>query len=210
MIGLIACYGYVAVILVVAYAIQRYGEEVSRKFVHIMTANWWLISMLFFQKIWGPLLISLSFLVVNLVGNKYRLFRQIQVSKRDPGYGTIYYSVSMIILTLMSYGLGDLTIGLVGSLVMGYGDGFAALIGRRWPICTYRLRGNTKSIGGSLTMFGVTVMVVSGATWLANNPSNLELSLMIGIVGAILEAIATRGRDNLWVPIGCAFLYVIL
>ncbi|MGL4737760.1 MAG: diacylglycerol/polyprenol kinase family protein [Cellulosilyticaceae bacterium] len=210
MLGVLICYGYVGMILVIAYGLKRYGEERSRKFVHMMTANWWLIAMRFFDTVWGPLLISVSFLIVNLLGERYKLFKQIEVKQRNAGYGTVYYSVSMIILTLLSYGTSNLGIGLVGCLILGYGDGLAALIGQRYPVVKYQIRGNHKSLSGSLSMFAVGIIVVRLVGGLAHHSISVSGTLVIAVTATGLEAIARGGRDNLWVPVVSGVLYAIL
>lgn len=113
----------------------------------------------------------------------------------------------MIILTLLSYGFNDLTIGLVGCLIMGYGDGLAAIVGRRFPILKYQIKGNNKSLGGSLTMFIISIMVVLLAQFIAKVPINYWVTISVGSVATCLEAIAHKGRDNLWVPLGSVWVY---
>lgn len=210
MLGLILCYGYVGMVLLAAYGLQGYGEEKSRKFVHIMTANWWLIVMVFFKTVWGPLLVSSSFLIVNLLAYRYKFFRQIEVHKRDPGYGTIYYSMSMMGLTVLSFCMNNLCIGLVGCLALGYGDGIAALMGQRFPIRVYHIGNNRKSVGGSTGMFVVVTCVVILADFIAQQPFNLATTLLIAASATFFEAIAHGGRDNLWVPLVSGILYGFL
>ena len=76
--------------------------------------------------------------------------------------GTVFYAISLFILALITFGpLDEPLIGLCGIFVMGYGDGFAAVIGQAVKSKEYVIKGNTKSIAGSLTMFVITLMIIS-------------------------------------------------
>ena len=43
--GIIVSYLYIFVIIIFAKLFEKKGKEVSRKFIHIMLGNWWIIAM---------------------------------------------------------------------------------------------------------------------------------------------------------------------
>ena len=40
---------YIALVIVSAKIFEKKGKEASRKFIHIMLGNWWIIAMIFFN-----------------------------------------------------------------------------------------------------------------------------------------------------------------
>ncbi len=57
-----------------------------------------------------------------------------------------YYPISLLVLTiLMLCGYSPPYAGALGVFIMGYGDGLAAVIGKRYGIMAYRIFGNTKA-----------------------------------------------------------------
>lgn len=210
MIGFIVSYIYVFLILVIGMRIEKYGKEKSRKFVHIMTANWWFIVMIFFKSPFWPVMVTLSFIFVNIVTYRYSLFTCIERENGARDKGTIYYGVTLLILVLLSFYYEDMLIGLTGSLVMGYADGLAALCGQKFNWIPYHVRGNKKSFSGSLMMFVVTVIVTGAILKYAGYSNNLYSCLLMGILATYLEAISDRGKDNLIVPLSVAGMYILL
>ena len=51
-IGIIVAYVYVFAIILSAKLIEKKGAEVSRKYIHIMLANIWIIIMIFFDNVY--------------------------------------------------------------------------------------------------------------------------------------------------------------
>ena len=93
---------------------------------------------------------------------------------------------------------------------MGYGDGFAAIIGGKYGKNKFRVLGNQKSIEGSLAMF-VFSFIVSLVILSIFNPANvILLSLVLASVSTILEAYSPYGLDNLTVPLGTSLVYYLL
>jgi len=83
-------------------------------------------------------------------------------------------------------------IGLVSMLVLGWGDGLAALVGRytKGPM----LRPN-KSVSGALAMFGASLIV--GLVLL----DSIVLSVVIALVATAAEVCTPKGFDNLTVAL---------
>ena len=105
---------------------EKAGKEASRKFIHIMLSNWWIIAIVFFDNMWWAALLPAIFVIINYVSFKTNL---IKVMERDEGdvnkdsLGTVYYAISLLVLALITFGpVNNPLIGLCGILVMGYGD----------------------------------------------------------------------------------------
>lgn len=212
--GLIVSVVFIGMILVSAKLFEKAGKEASRKFIHIMLSNWWIIAMVFFDNMFVAALLPAVFTVVNYASYKMDL---IKVMERDEGeenknsLGTVYYAISLFILALISFGpLNNPLIGLCGIVVMGYGDGLAAVIGQSVKSPEYRIAGNKKTVAGSLAMFCVTLIIMAG--FLTYNDSNYIAikSILVAFLMTVIEAISIKGLDNLSVPLLTSLLAFLL
>ena len=73
-LGVVVSYLYIALVMVGAKVFQKRGEEISRKFVHIMLGNWWIIAMYFFTNVWFAAFVPATFVIINYVSYKKNLF----------------------------------------------------------------------------------------------------------------------------------------
>jgi len=79
-------------------------------------------------------------------------------------YGPFYYIVSVgVIVAAFALPFNAtywplFTLGAFALFSMFYGDGLAAIIGLRWGKHRYTIRGNTRSLEGSLTVFAMSIV----------------------------------------------------
>jgi phytol kinase len=99
-----------------------------------------------------------------------------------------------------------------GILIMAWGDGSAALIGKRFGKHKYIVLGGQKSWEGSLSMTFVSFVIsslilysVQGNIW-----QTWVVSLIVAVVATVLESFSFLGIDNLTVPLGSAALAFFL
>lgn len=185
--------------------------ELTRKIVHIGSGNvillaWWL-------QIPGGVIIGAAIIasLVALISYFLPILPSINSVGRK-SLGTFFYGVSIGILIFCFWHPSQRQYAVIGTLVMAWGDGLAAIIGQRFGTHKYQIFGNQKSWEGSLTMAGATYLVsylvllfsgVSlGQTWL--------ISLALAIVATALESFSKLGIDNLSVPLGSAALALYL
>lgn len=149
LIGIGVSIVFIAIIMLAGKMFEKAGKEASRKFIHIMLSNWWIIAIVFFDNMWFAALLPAVFVVINYVSFKTDL---IKVMERDEGdankdsLGTVYYAISLLVLAIVTFGplVNNPLIGLCGILVMGYGDGLAAVIGQAVESKKLELLGNEK------------------------------------------------------------------
>jgi phytol kinase len=99
-------------------------------------------------------------------------------------------------------------IGAVGILVMGYGDGLAAVIGKSYG--KHKLAFG-KSIEGSITMFVASFIVVFLVSSFTQSVGiSLILALGVSALATIVELITPKGLDNLSVPLSTSLIFYIL
>jgi phytol kinase len=204
--GLILSYSLVGLILILSLLLAKINtkQEYNRKFIHISISHWWIIAMLYFESVFIASIPPITFLFANILSRRYNLIKPME-RKHDRDLGTIYYPLSLLILTIFSFGyLKTPYIGSIGIFILGYGDGLAAVIGKRYG--RFKLHRN-KSLAGSLTMFTVTFLVMLILLSIFNPIHILAFSLIIALIATLLELYSPYGTDNLTVPIITTFIY---
>lgn len=212
--GIIVSLIFIGLIFVAAKVFEKAGKEASRKFIHIMLSNWWIIAIIFFDNVFFAALLPAVFIIINYASYKMDIIKVMERDEEDENknsLGTVYYAISLFILSIITFGpLKNPLIGLCGIAVMGYGDGLAAVIGQSIKSPQFKIRGNTKSVAGSTAMFLVTLMIIagfltySGATYIAIK------SILIAILMTIVEAVSIKGTDNISVPLLTSLLAFLM
>lgn len=204
-----AVFAYLAVLVFVADILSRFivdDPELTRKVVHIGSGNvillaWWLnISS---RVIIGAAIIAAAIALISYV---IPILPSIESVGRK-SFGTFFYAVSIGVLTAYFW-QDSPQFATIGVLVMAWGDGLAAIIGKRFGKHTYQIGEITKSWEGSLAML-VATFVVTGLVLLFAEGVNWHLwsiSLVVAMVATTLEAFSKIGIDNLTVPLGSGFL----
>jgi phytol kinase len=187
-------------------------EEGARKFIHIGVSNWWILAMIFFEgenAIWFAIIPPATFIVLNYLSYRLNILKAMERNGKG-SLGTVYFPISLLILVIFTYGiLGKeyAYIGGIGILIMGYGDGLAAVIGTKYG--KHKLK-NGKSLEGSLTMFIASLVVSLVLLGISSVPNVIIYSLAIASISTIIEYFTTRGLDNLTVPLGASLFYYLL
>lgn len=212
LIGIVVSYLFIFLIIIGAKLFEKTGKEASRKFIHIALGNWWIIAMYFFNNVWFASFVPATFVVINYISYKKDI---IKVMERDEnnkeGLGTVYYALSLLILTIVTFGiLNKPVLGLVSVFIMAYGDGLAAIFGRLIQSKKYKIYDTEKSIAGSFTMFIVSFIILAIYLIYINSPLWYIKAIVISIVIAILEAVSIKGTDNITVPIASLLMLMFI
>ncbi len=120
--------------------------------------------------------------------------------------GEIYFPVG--VAALYYFAAGDTVIFVIPVLLLALGDAVAALIGVRYGSLKYEAGEGTKSLEGSLAFFMVAFLSAHVPLLLATETGRAEsllIGLILGLLMMLIEAVAWRGLDNLFIPLG-AFL----
>ena len=206
LIGLIVASVYILFVFLTSKLIEKKGKEICRKYIHIMLSNIWFISMAFFDNFIIAALLPILFVIINALSYKYNLIKIMEREDKKEGIGTVYYAISLTILSLVTFYIEKPILALPGILIMGYGDGLAAVIGQSVKSKKYNILGSTKSIAGSITMFIVS-LVISICIFMFLGVEGLILkSIVLAIVATILEGISIKGLDNITVPLIITFI----
>lgn len=223
LLGVLISILFVLAVIILSEVLQRAGKdpEFTRKFVHIGVSHWWPLAMFLIDDIRFALIPPALFVAVNYYSHKKNFFKGMERKETGSDLGTVYFPVALIVLILLTWdggllGSGFEYIGLAGVMAMGYGDGFAAIVGQKWGKLKYRIFKNEKSLEGSTAMltFSFSSIAVVLCLFAGFNPSVLRVSFLTALLATILEALSPSGTDNLTVPVVTAlasyyFLHIL-
>lgn len=216
--GLILSYAYAFGLLLSVEAIGRrlrWPQDLTRKIIHIGAGLWiWGILALFEHWVYG-LIPFATFIVLNYVFYRQRLFQAMDATDATPG--TVYFAISITILFALFWRTGGLPdhapIAAAGVMAMTLGDALASIVGTHWGRHIYTLFGHSRSWEGTLTMTVVsfaaillTLRLLPGSPLSPNSvilaPRTALLYAAVGaLVAAVAEGTAPAGTDNLTVPL---------
>lgn len=197
-------------------AFKRLPAELRRKFIHVSLGSYCLLFPLLFSHTWEVLLAS------GLGIGVFALARGCMRSTLGAGlhtvqrasYGEVYFALSVALLFALSdhapEALGSAAAYALPLAILTFSDAAAALVGARFGRTLFKTPDGCKSWEGVGAFIITAWLVTYAALALFTGLSGAEigfLSLTIAVVGAAIEAISTRGLDNLAIPVG---VYVVL
>ncbi|MFM7471081.1 MAG: SEC59/DGK1/VTE5 family protein [Nodosilinea sp. LVE1205-7] len=193
-----------------AEGLRRYtqvGTEITRKVVHIGAGQVILLAWWLHTPTWMGVGASVLFSGVALLSYHYPILPGINGVGRH-SLGTFFYAISMGLLTLAFWPPALPQYATLGILTMTWGDGLAALVGRRFGRHPYQVLGSQKSWEGSLMMAGATFLTCFWVLGLTDGFSGqvMTTALVVAIAATALETLSFYGLDNLTVPLGSAVL----
>lgn len=199
--------GTLALLGFVFYQCLRMHSESVRKFIHILTSLWIFIVL---YKMSNPIMMLLGpflFIFFNSAFVYCGFGKYLGMSDRKRNNGLIYYPLSIFILVLLYIkGVVVRENVVCGVLIMGFGDGLAAVVGTLIGRHRYAVFDKyKKSLEGTLTMLVVSLVVL---LIFSNRP--IYQCIIVAIVAALLENMTPFGFDNVSVPIISALLLEML
>lgn len=209
-IGLILVYGYVAILLILSEKVLNNYPTFSRKFLHIMVGNVLFILPLFTSQFFITFLVAAPFIFLTFLMSPYSPLKlDDRISSSGHGFGLVYYSISWTVLAFFFF--DQPWIIAVGIAAMSYGDGMAALIGKKYGKHKYNIFGDTKSFEGSIAMF--LVLIATLAVVLAYyhvSVANLFIIPVVALIATIFEGITPKGLDNITACFSAVGAYLVL
>jgi dolichol kinase len=116
-----------------------------------------------------------------------------------------------VCLAILMFWDGNHGAALAGIAALAFGDPAAALVGTRWGQRRYTRWGHGRSVEGSLAFFLVAAAAIALVAALnPGGPGPLRAGVGCGVAGALAEAIAPSGFDNVAIPIAVAAVYQLL
>ena len=204
-LGFIIALVYIIGLIGLAEVLRRwrgYNSDFTRKIIHIgvgMLA--WALPFLFAEP-WLFIVACVGFMIINLLDWHFGFFAAMSSSSRS-NLGTVYFPLAAAVV---AYTYWDTPPIMVAALMpLAWGDGLAPVIGKRFGRHTYLIRGNTRSIEGSIGFFFAALIATWLALWVipgspAITPGEAFLpALLVSFFTALVEAITIWGLDNLTV-----------
>lgn len=194
-------------------------SSTTRKIVHILTGVLAFLSPYYFETNFYPAVLAMAFIPFNLLAIKKGWLKSLN-EDGDASLGTIYYPLAFLILALFFWGEKSWILQ-ISMLVLGFGDAFAALVGENAvKPHHFKLGQTTKSIEGSIAMFGTSLIVLVGTLVMfhdrAKVVANMDLITLIALCVAValvataVEALLSGGVDNLAIPLTVAYIFAVL
>ncbi len=188
----------------------KQDPELVRKVVHIGTGNVLLIAWWLHIPTWLCVTAGVTFTAIALASHYTNILPMIHDVGRKT-YGVFYYALSITILVVLLWDSHP-QYAVIGVMVMSWGDGMAALIGKRFGKHTFVNLGNKRSLEGSFAMFVTSLMVMIGIFGLTHgiHTRDIGIAMPVAAIAALLEAYSPGGTDNISVPLSSAGLSYIL
>jgi phytol kinase len=188
----------------------KQDPELVRKVVHIGTGHVLLIAWWLQIPTWLCVSAGVTFTAIALASHHTNILPMLNDVGRKT-YGVFYYALSITILVGLLWDHHP-QYAVIGVMVMSWGDGMAALIGKRFGKHTFIYMGNKRSLEGSLAMFVTSLIVMLGifASGHSLSPHDIGVAIPVAAIAAMLEAFSPGGTDNLSVPLASASLSYFL
>ena len=189
----------------------KVSGEWTRKLAHIGTGAMSIsFPWIFSSRI--PVFIVCGASIILLLAMKYVPFMRSHLSGvlddvARESWGELYFPVSVALLFQLAH--GDKMLYAVPLLVLTIADTVAALTGAEYGKHGYATTEASKSVEGSIAFFCAAFFSVNVVLVVFSNVGRVEtllISLDIGVIVMLLEAIAWRGLDNIFIPLGVFIL----
>lgn len=209
-----AVLGAVVLLLLVLRAIKPWlplTPEQVRKLAHVGTGFLALSFPWIFSSPWAVGLVCALAAVLMLVVQYYppvqAYFAQVLHGVGRKSRGDVYFPASVALLFVLAR--GNRLLYAIPILVLTLADSVAALLGEQYGKHGYAGISGTKSIEGSIGFFTVAFLSVHVPLLLfttLGRPETLLIAADIAVIVTLLEAIAWRGLDNVFIPLGVFIL----
>ena len=179
------------------------NDEGARKFIHILVGFWFLIAIYTIENTWHAMIAPVFFIALNYASYKFNLIGAMErENKSENDLGTVYYVITLAIVTLVAWEFGFKQEGAYVILLLAFGDGLSALLGQRFPsIKLYK----DKSLVGFLTV--LLSALILGLIFI---PQIGWALLLLAFIAAFVELVTPKGLDNLSLPLVIFVLVIML
>lgn len=191
---------------------RRVDGEVLRKGMHIALGASALTYPWLFRSVVPPVVIAALTLTVLLL-LRYAPRARAELGSVVHGVhrsseGDLWFPVSVALVFWLAS--GNTVLYIIPVLTLTLADAFAALVGSRYGRMRYdTLEGDRKSAEGSIAFFLIAFFAAHVPLLMyttVGRTESLLISLTFGFLVMLLEAVAWRGLDNLFIPVGGFFL----
>jgi phytol kinase len=187
--------------------------EIPRKIVHVLMGLLTLSFPWLFSQRWPVVVLGVTatgvMIALRTVGPLRRGVGNVLLAVNRESLGEVCFPISVTIVWWLSFGRDPLLF-VIPVLLLSVADTVAALVGLRYGRRPYSTTEAPKTVEGSVAFFVVAFasVLLPLLFWSTVPPANsLLIATLLGLLVMIFEAIAWRGLDNLFIPLGA---YVFL
>lgn len=189
----------------------KFSSELSRKIVHVGMGIICLTFPWIFRELWPVIVLAAvavaSLLLVKCVPGLRNSVGSCLHDVKRQSLGDIYFTIAIALLFWLSD--GDKIFFCVPLLILTIADATGALIGIRYGKTPFATLSGDKSAEGSTTFF-LTAFLSAHIPLLlfteTGRAETLVISITLALMVMLVEAISTRGIDNLLIPLGSFYL----
>lgn len=184
--------------------------EISRKIVHILVGFIWLILYKYLANTIHIVIIPLTVIALNFCSYKFKLFKVFERDDDNKNHlGTVYYAISMTILSIISLIFPKMLIPYgISVFCLSFGDGFAAIFGCSVKHKNIHIMKEKTLVGSIACIIGAAIGILLIKLILSIDISFLEL-IILSISTGVLELVGS-GFDNFSITFGIALLSRII
>ncbi|HSP14721.1 MAG TPA: DUF92 domain-containing protein [Thermoanaerobaculia bacterium] len=158
---------------------------------------------------WLPWWLAAGVAAAAVLGNMIVLHRIVgsSVARHERGWdsGIVLYPAAVLVLILIFR--NHLPMAAVAWTTLAFGDGFATMVGRRWPIAPLRWN-REKSWGGFLAfLIAGAAAGLAVSWWLGGVTEHAVIHAVI--IAAVVESLPLHVDDNVTVPFAAAVVLAI-
>ena len=203
----LASFGAVAALLAVARLMRGWSADARRKWLHVSVGAWVLFVTPRFAHLAWALVPPIVFIAVN--ASRYLRVSFPELADEPAAARGLWTFPLGIALSYIFFwyegGRGPI---LAGVAALTFADPAAALVGRRWGQRRYHGFGFGRSLEGSTAFFLVAALVCGWTASHAIHPGPfVRFAVGCGAAGAVVEAFAPPGWDNVAIPLAVALAY---
>ncbi len=193
------------------YRTFKIKAEYTRKLVHVGTGILSMLFPVFLNSHWEVLFLCTSFAVILMASFKLKFLQSVNAIGRK-SFGSLSYPIA-VYFAFLTYTYVDargisflhpLLFFYLPILIMALCDPVAALVGRKYPVKTFKIGNGRKSIGGSFSFLLVAILLAAFLMSIFQKDFSDNLLFYTALLTAgttmIVEAISPHGLDNITIP----------
>ena len=201
--GYILSTAYIVLVIALTWFIRKkfvFTDEVYRKFLHISISFAWPIMYYTLAGTIHLFILMLGLVVVSLIGIKLGIFDVLSRGNEKHTLGIVLFPVSIFFMVIITQFIPNAVYACgLGIFALSFGDGLAALIGKRYGKYTPRLYDN-KSVAGTLACITFAFFGMALVSLLMGHIVSAWKLLVLGTLAAVIE-LFSGDWDNIAIPI---------
>lgn len=196
--SLLLLYFLLVFLLIGSLVKKAFGVVFSRKIIHILTGLSWFIYDFFIGCSFHQIIICAIFLVISIVSRRFNIIKTIE-NPETKSNGTIYFSISLLFLTTISYFIPALYQYVGFSVIaLSIGDGFATIIGK----CLKSIKiYHDKTLLGFIACIFFSFAGFALYNFLYCNLFSVVKLILLSLVAGIFEVEDLKGFDNVTISL---------